>query len=76
MRDHAPCGVCRAYVSAVYGCGHWKPGQKAARAKEGQSRSEGYLARKRERNRAYQQAARARAKQDVAAFREAMEVQG
>ena len=57
MRSHLPCGACAALVPAATGCQHYRP--KTPRPD-------------RERQRAYEQAARARAVEAVASFRRSM----
>lgn len=86
MIGFRPCGACRAYVPAAYGCGHWRPGNKPEPPRKGKGEasrrrkverdreyhrniSDQQRAAKRERDRTYARAARARAKEDVGAFR-------
>lgn len=57
-----PCGACQALVPADSGCEHWSPGVRHRKAND----------RRRERNARYQREARAKARQDVAAFRAMM----
>lgn len=70
MIQFKPCGACVALVSADEGCEHWKPKNRAR--KHSTSKNPDYLAQKNERRRINQQAARERARADVAAFRAMM----
>ena len=68
--DLRPCGACREYVLAG-SCAHWKPrGSNPVRTA---AMDEEAKRRKRDRDREYSRAARERARQDVAKFREMMQ---